>query len=299
MAARVEPIRWTIAKRPQVLEELASSPDVADLIVPDGKEANEQIRLAVECGDAEAVDEAIVDTIRAEMKKWWPAFPERRLLTELFRRAARQRAGSGLKDSRRPTTHREGLCVAKALLAQVPDTSRLDSRRESLQVSATLASDWVRTPAGARSHEELLDFISLSQSSRAYFDALWLIYDHLDEQGEDIPITLSWWRNEIDSGLRVRPALNPIASHRPVNSANLERDVQIHFTIEILRRVAVPPRDRRASGCRMVAEALGLSEDTVERIWKELSSTEKFEGFVLKHLDAISERGGLVYATED
>ena len=31
---------------------------------------------------AEAVDEAIVDTIRAEMKKWWPAFPERRLLTE-------------------------------------------------------------------------------------------------------------------------------------------------------------------------------------------------------------------------
>ena len=97
----------------------------------------------------------------------------------------------------------------------------------------------------------------------------------------------------------MRPALNPIASHRPVNSVTLERDVQIHFTIEILRRVGVPPRGRDASGCRMVAEALGLSEDTVGRIWKELSSTEKFEGFVLKHLDAISERAGLVYAKED
>ena len=51
LAARVETIRWTIAKRPQVLEELASSPDVADLIVPDGKETNERIRLAVERGD--------------------------------------------------------------------------------------------------------------------------------------------------------------------------------------------------------------------------------------------------------
>ena len=53
LAARVETIRWTTAKRPQVIEELASSPDVADLIVPDGKEANERIRLAVERGDAE------------------------------------------------------------------------------------------------------------------------------------------------------------------------------------------------------------------------------------------------------
>ena len=127
-------IRWTIAKRPQVLEELASSPDVADLIVPDGKEADERIRLAVERGDAEAVDEAIVDSIRAERKKWWPAVPQRRLLSALFRRAARPRAGHGIGDSRRPPTHEEGLRVARALLAQVPDTSRLDSRRECLQV---------------------------------------------------------------------------------------------------------------------------------------------------------------------
>ena len=224
LAARVETIRWTTAKRPQVLEELASSPN--------GKEANERIRLAVERGDAEAVDEAIVDTIRAEMKKWWPAFPQRWLLTELFRRAARRRARHGIGDSRCPPTHEEGLRVARALLAEVPDTSRLDSRRESLQVSATLASDWVRSPAGARCPEELLDFISLSQSSRAYFDALWLIYDHLDEQGEDIPITLSRWWDEVEARIRVRPALRPVQPHRPVNSAKLERDVQIHFTIE-------------------------------------------------------------------
>ena len=225
-------VPWLIQKRLQVIEELASSPDVADLIVPDGKEANERIRLAVERGDAEAVDEAIVDTIRAEMKKWWPAFPQRRLLTELFRRAARRRAGHGIGDSRRPPTHEEGLRVARAILAEVPDTSRLDSRREYLQVSATLASDWVRSPAGARCPEELLDFISLSQSSRAYFDALWLIYDHLDEQGEDIPITLSGWWDEVEARIRVRPALRPVQPHRPVNSAKLERDVQIHFTIE-------------------------------------------------------------------
>ena len=47
LAEHVEYVGWITEKRPQVLEKLASSPDVAEIVVPDIGQANERIRLAV------------------------------------------------------------------------------------------------------------------------------------------------------------------------------------------------------------------------------------------------------------
>ena len=80
---------------------------------------------------------------------------------------------------------------------------------------------------------------------------------------------------------------------------NLVRDVQVQFTIEVLRRVGVSPRGTLVSGCRILAEALELSEDTVMLIWKERGSAKPFDLVLRRHLDAISRRTGLVYTNED
>ena len=50
------------------------------------------------------------------------------------------------------------------------------------------------------------------------------------------PRPLARWREEVASGLRRRPARKPVGSHRPVKPAQLVRDMQIQFTIEVLDR---------------------------------------------------------------
>ena len=82
------------------------------------------------------------------------------------------------------------------------------------------------------------------------------------------------------------------------NSAQLERDVHLQIVVETLRRVRVSPRGKSVSGCRIVAEALDLSEDAVTHIWKQRGWAESYEPMLRKHLDAVSERPGLVYAND-
>ena len=60
LAEHVEYVGWITEKRPQVLEKLASGPDVAEIVVPDIGEANERIRLAVARQDRVAEDEPIL-----------------------------------------------------------------------------------------------------------------------------------------------------------------------------------------------------------------------------------------------
>ena len=92
------------------------------------------------------------------------------------------------------------------------------------------------------------------------------------------------------------PAASPqkaCPSHRPVNPAKVLRDFQIQFTIEVLRRVGIPPRGS-VSGCLIASEALGCrgpSEETVKRIWREYKGS--FALVMRKYWKATAKRAGL------
>ncbi len=290
-------IRRDMEKRLQVIEEVALSPPASGTGGPGVEEAKERIRRALERSDRRAEDEAVVDSMRAGTRKWWPDFPEGQLLSDLFRRAARRRAGCGSRDSRRRPSHGEGLRVARGLLADIPDTSQLDSEYESAAVSAILGTQLL-THIGESSPDELSDYIERSLSNRVYFDALWWICELLSDRGEAIPLPLFRWLREVAVGFRWRPAMMSGQSHRPVNWAHLERDVQVHFVIEVLFRVGVPPRGSNVSGCRIVSEAIELSEETVIRIWKERAWKRSFEPELRKYVEATAARTGLYYTTE-
>ena len=140
-------------------------------------------------------------------------------------------------------------------------------------------------PIGVRSPGALREYIEHSEASR----------------GEVIPGPLDMWRAKAAGGRRRRLARRSVPSHRPVNPAYLLRDVQIQFTIEILRRVGVMPRGNYFSGCCIVSEALELSEgnvslsgDRVRRIW-DRPFTPEFR----KHSKAIATRTGPFHTTED
>ena len=287
-------VRWLIEKRLQVIEELASDPRATANPGLSEREAHGRLHRAEELGDRKAEDEAIVDLIRAQTWQWWPDLPERQLLVDLYRRAAQRNARRGSADSRRRPSHCEGLRVAKAFLAGVQGRSGLDPYRESLAVTETLVRHFL-APLGQCWPCDLKEYIQRSDDSRAYFDALIDISDILVDRDEDIPRPLAVWWAEIVDHRRFRPPLKPLPPNRPVNSAHLVRDVQICFTIEILRRVGIAPRGSVVSGCRIVAEALEISEDAVESIWKGRIWEKSAEPVLRKHLDAVSERTGLVY----
>ena len=85
-----------------------------------------------------------------------------------------------------------------------------------------------------------------------------------------------------------------IQPHSPIKPAILLRNLQMQFVIGLLKRVRVPPRGTYVSGCRMVGDVLGLSENTVKRIWEM-----RFTHEMRKHSEAIAERIGLIDTTED
>ena len=195
-------IRWIIERRLQLIKKVARGPQDSGTGAPGKEEAMERIRRAVERRDREAEEEAVEDYMRAEMREWWQDFPERQLLTRLYRRDARRRAGHGSPDSRRRPSYTEGLRVARELLVDIQDTSRLDSDWEYAAVSRVLAAQWL-PPIGVRSPGALLEYIERSESSRVYFDALKRICEELDSRGEAVPDPLSRWRQ---GGCRRAPA---------------------------------------------------------------------------------------------
>ena len=166
-----------------------------------------------------------------------------------------------------------------------------------MDVTRTLVLHWLSHPERCQSCD-LEDYIERSEASRAHFDALLYLVAAIRFRGEQLPVPLFFWWLEYAVGRRQRPQLRPFPAHRPVNSANLVRDVQIHFTIEVIRRVGVAPRGYPVSGCQIVALALELSEDTVTRIWKERIWERPLEPVLRRYLEAVSERTGLVYDAE-
>ena len=291
-------IRWGIETHLHLIEEVACGSEASGTGAPDMEEAAERIVQSLGM-DWKANEEAAVDRMRAEVTTWWQDFPERQLLTDLYRLAARRKAKCGSADSRRDPSHDEGVRVARGLLAHIPDTGPWDYEWEYAAVSTVLAA-LLLPPIGIRSRPALRAYIKLSIRSRVFFDALRRICGELDSRDEAIPPMLARWRTEAALGHRRRPARKRRPSRRPVRPADVRRDLKIQLTIEILDRVGVPPRGRDVSGCRIVYETLqpsegdqGLSEDTVERIWKRRIWKKPFKPVMRKHSQDIAERTGL------
>ena len=168
----------------------------------------------------------------------------------------------------------------------------MDAEHEVAALSKFLA-DQLLPPIGKPSRPVLRDHIRRSEASRVHFDALGFVCEELDSRGEAITGPLAEWRQEVADGRRRRPATKPIPPHRPANPAQLARDIHIQFTLEVLDRVGVPPRGSPISGCYIVSEASGLSEGTVERIWKACAWRTSFVRVMPNYWKAIAERTGL------
>ena len=299
-------IPWIMEKRLEIIEEIALGSQTSGRDAPDMDEAWERMWEAVGRRDQEAEDEAFVDHTRAEVWEWWQGFSERPLLTDLYWRAGRREAKSGSLDSRRRPSHSQGVRIARALFADISDKGRLDPEQESATVAQVLAAQLL-PPMGVPSRPALRDYIRRSESSLVHFDALSRIYEELDNQGKAIPRLLATWQRDVTSGRRQRPAMKPVAPHRPTIPDRLKRDIHIQFTIGLLERLGIPPYGTDVSGCRIASEALrelsdsglvpkalGLFEDTVTRIWKgRIWKEGAFKDVMRKLPKAIAERSGL------
>ena len=187
--------------------------------------------------------------------------------------------------------------MPEELLAEIPATGRLDAERESAALSRVLADQWL-PPSGVPSRPTLREYIRRSKVNRAYFDALGHIEATLHDRGKAIPRPLAKWREEAASGRLRRPALRPIPSHRPVNPAQIARDMQIQFVIEVLDRIGIKPNGSDVSGCRIVAEVLGIPEERVRRIWKARVQKGPFVHVMQKQMKGIAERNEPFHTTK-
>ena len=174
----------------------------------------------------------------------------------------------------------------------LPDTGPLDAEGEAETIARVLAGEGLVSNV-VPSRREWRKFMNGSRSIRVHFNALILICEEMDKQGETIPRPLARWRQEVAEGRRKPPAMKPIPAHRPPNQAQFARDMHIQFTIAVLERVGVPPQGNPVSGCRIVAEAFGLPDDTVVRIWKECTWRKSFLPAMRKYSKAIAKRTGL------
>ena len=306
--------RWTIESYLQLIEEFACDPEAFGTGGPGREETAERIRQAVKRMDSEAEDKAIRDGMRVQTSELWWDFPELQLLGKHFGRAALRKAGRGSPGCTDPPSRGEGLLLARELLAHIPGRSlraqtmggadRLDLEWESEAVSSALADQWL-FPIEARARPLLREYIRLSSSNPVYFDALWRIWEELNSRGEAIRLLLARWRQEVESGRLERPPSKPTPAHRPVTLPKYLSDLNVQLTIEILRRIGIPPEGSSVSGCEIVSDALETSEDpalrlsdeTVRRIWQKRIWNRPFEPVVVKYSKAIAKRHGPFHTT--
>ena len=233
-------LRWALANRLELLEEVVYESLASWPGAPGTEESSIHPQPTVERKGWKVEDESLEARMRDEVRAWWQGFCARRQLTDLYRRAALREAGTGSPDSRRPLDHSDGLPVAQAILADTPDTNRLDREWEYAALSTVLA-DLLLPPEGVPSRSVLEPIIKGARSGRVCFDALGRICEALENRGTPITGPLAKWQQAGGGGGRKRPPMKPIRSGRHAKPAQVPRDIQIQFTIAVLERVGVPP----------------------------------------------------------
>ena len=267
--AELDPnLQWSVEIHLRILEEVVLSTEPSEPRGLSKAEAERRMARAVVRGDWRAEEAAIADYLRIELGEWWQDFAEQQLLKLHYERTNRRRQNSGTRYSMRPPEHAEGVRVARALLADLPYPGSLDTEEEAATVAKVLAGHGLVT-YGFPSRARMREYIRESRKSRVHFDALCEIIAEWERRGEAIPRRLAKWRLDVTDGRLQRPDAQPIPRHRPTNPAQLPYQMQIQFTIEILQWLGVPPQGSPTSGCRIVAEAKDIPEDTVVRIWKK------------------------------
>ena len=292
--AELDPnLRWAVKTRLQIFDDVVLGSEDSGTGEPSIEEAGQRIRSAVERKDGKAEDGAIVDYQTAEIGALWQDFPDERLFhATLYKRNKLWRAKSGPLDKKRPLSHREGVRIAKPLLSDIPDTDPLDVEWEADTVAKVLAGQGPFSNI-LPSRRVWRKYIKGAQSIRVFFDALHYIHEEMRNRGRAIPRLLARWREDVAVGRLKRPAMKRIPNHRPANWTRLARDIHIQFPIEALKRVGVPPRGEKVSGCRIVAEALGVPELTVVGVWKTCIWRKPYVPVMRKYAKDIAMRHGL------
>ncbi len=298
--AELDPnLQWTIATQLRILKEVARESGGSGTGELTLQEAQRRMGHAVVRRNWKAEESAIAAYLRVRTRKWLREFAERQLLSNLYERTARRRENSGTPDGMRRPSHAEGLQLARALLVDVSQPDPLDTEEEAATVAKVLAGHGLVT-YGFLTRAWLRKYIKESRTSRVHFDALCDIMAEWERQGKAIPKQLDRWRQEVADGRRQRPDPPPIPRHRPANSAQVAYEMKVQFTIELLRRLGVPPQGRPVSGCGIVAEAMDIPEDTVVRIWKQRTWKQRtwrtsFLQAMRKYSKAIAIRHGLFH----
>ena len=285
-------VQWVVAVHLDHIEEAARGTLASETGGPSEEVAIECLLRIFEGRYEEADRETIEAYMRARTWKWWQDFPERRLLTDMVRRADRRKKKIGSEDSRRRPSHSEGFRIARQMLAGIPDKISLDSKSEYEDVSKLLSA-FLSPPLGEPSPERLQSYIELSKSIPVYHNALRRHYAELDSPPKIIFRPALRWQRKAAGRTRLRRAKRKVPPHRPANPALLLRNLQIQFVIGLLERLRVPPRGKYVSGCRIVGKVIGLHEDSVKGIWEM-----RFTAAMRKHSKAVAERTGLLDTTE-
>ena len=286
--------QWMITMYLRILEEVAREPrgsGTGDLSL---QETQRRMGDAVVRWDWKAEEAAIVDNLRVHIREWLQDFAERQLLSDLYERAALRRENTGTPDSMRPPSHTEGLRLAGALLVDVRPPDPLDIEWEAAFLANVLAGHGPVT-FSIRSRARLREYIRESRTIPVYFDALNEIIVEWGRLGEPIPRQLARWRQKVADGHLRRPDPQHIPPHRPANPAQVAYEMHVQFTIEILAWLGVPPQGVFVSGCGVVAEAMGIPEGTVIRIWKKCTWRKSYLPTMRKYSEAIASRHGLFH----
>ena len=190
-------VEWVAAMHLEHIEDAARGTLAYGAGAPSEEEAMEGL-LRIFVGRFEEADrEAIENYMRARVREWWSGFSERRLLTDLVRRADLRKKGIGSEDNSRCPSHKEGLRIARPLLAGIPGKGkgkiRLDAEGEYEAVAQVLTA-LLSPPMGEPSPGALQEYTDRARFNRVYYDALKRYYDQLDNHVKAIPRLLLRWK---------------------------------------------------------------------------------------------------------
>ena len=245
-------------------------------------ELAEAVYSAAQGTDAIAGEAALKVYLKAAWREWAHTSPAGKLYSEMDHRRILRLAKEGSADQRRLPDHPEGVRFAREFLADVSDKTWWERDAEFMvtpSVADAEQADWTLgflprllanfwlSPKGGGHPDVLWDFIRNSAISPVSWDTLQLIYRGLSEGRGEPPHALLLSLIEALAGSHNRPAEGATDPNRPPKLGYLGRNVKAQLCLKMQRRVGVPPNGKEVSGCRIVAEVLGLSEDQVRRIW--------------------------------